>query len=63
MDKLPKLPRLAEQEKDALIVTLWAEVQRRRTRFAALEVKLQEPRKDVRTSPRAALANAQGQHP
>jgi transposase len=50
MDKLPKLERLSELDKDALIVTLWAEVQRLRTRLAALEVKLQEPRKDARNS-------------
>jgi transposase len=50
MDKLPKLEQLSEQEKDALIVALWAEVQRLRTRLAALEGKLQEPRKDARNS-------------
>jgi transposase len=50
MDKLPKLERLSEQEKDALIVALWAEVQCLRTRLAALEAKLQEPLKNARNS-------------
>jgi hypothetical protein len=31
MDKLPALERLLDQEKDALIVALWAEVQRLQT--------------------------------
>jgi hypothetical protein len=48
MDKLPELERLSEPEKDALIVTLWAEVQRLRTRLADLEAKRHEPVKDAR---------------
>ena len=50
MDKPPALERLSEQEKDALIIALWAEVQRLQTRFAELEAKLQEPVKDARNS-------------
>ena len=40
MDTLPALERLSDQEKDALIVALWAEVQRLQTRLAELEAKL-----------------------
>ena len=50
MDKLPALERLSEQEKDALIIALWAEVQRLQTRVAELEAKRQEPVKDARNS-------------
>ena len=50
MDTLPALERLSEQEKDALIVALWAEVQRLQTRGAELEAKLREPVKDARNS-------------
>ena len=50
MDKLPKLERLSEPEKDALIMALWAEVQRLKARLAALEAKSQEPRKDAHNS-------------
>jgi transposase len=50
MDKLPALERLSDQEKDALIVALWAEVQRLQTRLAELEAKLREPVKDARNS-------------
>jgi transposase len=50
MDELPKLERLSEPEKDALIVALWAEVQRLKTQLAALEAKAQAPRKDARNS-------------
>jgi transposase len=50
MDKLPELERLSEPEKDALIVALWAEVQRLKARLAALEAKTQEPRKDAHNS-------------
>ena len=50
MDTLPALERLSEQEKDALIVALWAEVQRLQTRVAELEAKLREPVKDARNS-------------
>jgi transposase len=50
MDQLPELDRLSEPEKDALIAALWAEVQRLKTRLAALEAKAQEPRKDAHTS-------------
>ena len=50
MDQLPKLERLSEPEKDALIVALWAEVQRLKTQLAALEAKALAPRKDARNS-------------
>jgi transposase len=50
MDKLPELGRLSESAKDALIAALWAEVQRLKARLAALEAKLQEPRKDAHHS-------------
>jgi transposase len=50
METLPELERLLEQEKDALIVALWAEVQRLRTRLADLEAKLHAPGKDARNS-------------
>jgi transposase len=50
MDTLPALERLSDQEKDALIVALWAEVQRLQTRLAELEAKLQDPVKDARNS-------------
>ena len=50
MDQLPKLERLSEPEKDALIVALWAEVLRLKTQLAALEAKAQAPRKDARNS-------------
>ena len=51
MDKSPPaLERLLDQEKDALIVALWAEVQRLQTRLAELEAKLREPVKDARNS-------------
>jgi transposase len=50
MDTLPALERLSAQEKDALIVALWAEVQRLQTRVAELEAKLREPVKDARNS-------------
>jgi len=50
MDKPPALDRLAEQEKDALIIALWAEVQGLQTRVTELEAKLQEPVKDAQNS-------------
>jgi transposase len=50
MDKLPALDRLSEQEKDALLIALWAEVQRLQSRVTELEAKLQEPVKDARNS-------------
>lgn len=50
MDTLPALERLSDHEKDALIVALWAEVQRLQTRVAELEAKLREPVKDARNS-------------
>jgi transposase len=50
MDTLPDLGRLSEQDKDALMVALWAAVQRLQTRVAELEAKLQEPVKDARNS-------------
>jgi transposase len=50
MDTLPALERLLDHEKDALIVALWAEVQRLQTRVAELEAKLQVPIKDARNS-------------
>jgi transposase len=50
METLPQLAQLSEQEKDALIVALWAEVQYLRTRLADLEAKRQEPVKDAKNS-------------
>jgi hypothetical protein len=50
MDMLPTLERLSDQEKDALIVVLWAAVQRLQTRVAELEARLREPVKDARNS-------------
>jgi transposase len=50
MDKLPELEHLSEPEKDGLIAALWAEVQRLKAQLAALEAKLQEPRKDAHNS-------------
>ena len=50
MDKPPALDRLSEQEKDALIIALWAEVQGLQTRVTELEAKLQEPVKDAQNS-------------
>ena len=50
METWPALERLAEQEKDALMVALWAEVQRLRTRLADVEAKLHEPVKDAKHS-------------
>jgi hypothetical protein len=40
MDKPPALDRLSEQEKDALIIALWAEVQGLQTRVTEVEAKL-----------------------
>ena len=50
MDSLPDLTRLSEQDKEALIAALWAEVQRLRARLAAFEAKQQEPVKDAHNS-------------
>ena len=50
MDKPPALDRLSEQEKDALIIALWAKVQGLQTRVTELEAKLQEPVKDAQNS-------------
>jgi transposase len=50
MDTLPALEGLSEQDKDALIVALWAEVQRLHTRVAELEAKRREPVKDATNS-------------
>src|SRR5215831_9014385 len=50
MDKLPELERLSESEKNALITTLWAEVQRLKAQLAALDAKPHEPRKDAHNS-------------
>src|SRR2546427_13019617 len=50
MDTLPELERLSEREKDALIVALWAEVQRLRTRLAVLQATLHAPGKGARNS-------------
>src|SRR5919106_577293 len=47
MDTLPALERLSAQEKDALIVALWAEVRRLRTRLADLEAKRHAPGKNA----------------
>ena len=50
MDSLPDLTRLSDQDKEALIAALWAEVQRLRARLAAFEAKQQEPVKDAHNS-------------
>ena len=50
METLPDLDRVSAPEKDALLIALWAEVQRLRTRRAELEAKRQEPVKDARNS-------------
>jgi transposase len=50
MDTLPDLERLSEREKDALIIALWAEVQRLQTRVDELEARLRVPVKDARNS-------------
>src|SRR5438270_782596 len=50
MESLPDLAQCSEQEKEALIVALWAEVQRLRARLAAFEAKQQEPVKDAHNS-------------
>jgi transposase len=50
MDKRPELERLSEPEKDALILALWAEVQRLQSRLAALEATSHEARKDAHNS-------------
>ena len=50
MEKLPDLERLPEHDKDALMVALWAEVQRLGTRVAELEAKRHEPVTDARNS-------------
>ena len=47
MDTLPALEQLSEHEKAALIVALWAAVQRLQTRVAELEAKRREPVKDA----------------
>src|SRR3989442_13381187 len=50
MDSLPDLTRLSEQDKEALIAALWAEVKRLRARLAAFEAKQQDPVKDAHNS-------------
>src|SRR2546423_14937243 len=50
MESLPDLAQCSEQEKEALIVALWAEVQRLRARLATFEAKQQEPVKDAHNS-------------
>jgi transposase len=50
METLPALDRLAAADKDALIVALWAEIQRLRARVAELEATPPEPVKDARNS-------------
>jgi transposase len=50
MATLPELDRLSAADKDALLIAVWAEVQRLRTRIAELEAKLQEPGKEARHS-------------
>jgi transposase len=50
MDSLPDLAQLAEPQKDALIVALWAEVQCLHARLAAVEAKRQAPVKDASNS-------------
>jgi transposase len=50
METLPALDRLSAADKDALIVALWAEIQRLRARVTELEAKPHEPVKDARNS-------------
>ena len=50
MDTLPALERLSEREKDALMVALWAEVQRLQTRVAELQARVRVPVKDARNA-------------
>jgi transposase len=50
METLPQLAQLSEQEKDALMIALWAEVHDLRTRLADLEAKRQEPVKGAKNS-------------
>jgi transposase len=50
METLPQLEQLSEQEKDALIVALWAEVQHLRTRLADIEAKRHEAVKNAKNS-------------
>jgi transposase len=47
MDTLPALERLSAPDKDALMLALWAEVQRLQPRLAALEATSHAPRKDA----------------
>jgi transposase len=50
METLPALDRLSASDKDALIVVLWAEIQRLHARVTELEAKQHEPVKDARNS-------------
>jgi transposase len=50
METLPALDHLSGADKDALIVALWAEIQRLRARVTELEAKPHEPVKDARNS-------------
>ncbi len=50
MESLPDLAQCSEQEKEALIVALWAEVQHLRARLATFEAKQQAPVKDAHNS-------------
>ena len=50
MDSIPELGQLSEPEKDALIVALWAEVQRLRACLTALENTPPEPVKHAGNS-------------
>ena len=53
----PELSRLTEAEKDALILTLWAQVQALTARVAELEARLTEP---LKTSGNSSLPPSKG---
>src|ERR671921_1574574 len=60
MDRLPDLPSLSHDEKDALIHALWAQVQALTARVAELETKLGLPPK---TPDNSSLPPSQGRKP
>jgi len=57
MMQLPDLSRLTHEEKDALILALWSQVQALAAQVAALEAKLGEPPK---TPDNSSLPPSQG---
>src|SRR4030095_10015371 len=60
MDRLPDLSRLSHDEKDALILALWAQVQLLTARVAELEAKLGVPPK---TPDNSSVPPSKGQKP